>query len=435
MKCISAASLMAAIVCSAWGLPAYAQESETPTEAAPEETSSDETQEVPAPEENEAPEEPPPPAPDTTTESAMPDAPQVPEPPSALPEAPPSEDTPSGEELSLSEWERDDWMLLQPELSLVELNGYFRVRSQFFRRLNFGNGNLGAENPSRFEVNEEIGGDREDVNLNGTDMRLRIEPTINVTEKVQVITTIDILDNIVLGSTPLTSPFFRADADGNGDPDGADTPLNILNRSQDAPVNGVNALRDGIIVRRAYARLTALNDQLQFDIGRMPDHWGLGMMINSGDCLDCDFGDVVDRAMVSFKAVGHLFQVGFTLVDGGPSFSPFYDRLGPQFDTARWDDVDQYDIRIQKLDHPDDIAEKVAQGETVFNYGLLTAFRLQNDGLNTQFFDVDTFDPTAPLNTTADDGSDLFVREDRGGFLYIGDAFVKLFSGPWILEA
>lgn len=364
--------------------------------------------------------------------------PELPAPPSSLPEA----QGDSGEELSLADWERDDWMLLQPELSLVELNGYFRVRSQFFRRLNFGNGTLGAEDPSRFEPTEEVltdtnFTDRQDTNLNGTDMRLRIEPVINVTEKVQVITTFDVLDNLVLGSTPATSPFFRRDDDENGDPDLSDTPVNILNRTQVPPAEDVNYVRDSILVRRAYARMTALNDQLQFDIGRMPDHWGLGMMINSGDCLDCDFGDVVDRAMVGFKALGHLFQVSLTLVDGGPVTAPYNARLGPVYDLARWDDVDQYDIRVQKLDHPDDIRERVLQGETVLNYGLLTAFRLQNDGLNTEYFETDTFDPTRPLTIENDNNVDepLFVREDRGGFLYIGDAYLKLYSGLWTVEA
>ena len=29
--------------------------------------------------------------------------------------------------------------------------------------------------------------------------------------------------------------------------------------------------------------------------GRMGSHWGLGMLRNDGNCLDCDFGDTVDR--------------------------------------------------------------------------------------------------------------------------------------------
>lgn len=479
MRLITSARLLAAIVALFWSLPLLAQQpEEAPPAEEPATPDSDEADrddndgsgddEDPAPSEDTSsddpddedgsseapsdlqlpepvldPTEPPPAPPDVTgdlppplPEEPAPDEtnpPTAPEPPSSLPETP--LDSGSDDELSLSDWESDDWTLLQPELSLVELNGYFRVRSQFFRRLNFGNGDLGAEDPSRFEVNEEIGGDREDVNLNGTDMRVRFEPIINITEQVQVVTTVDVFDNLVLGSTPLTLPFSRSDEDDNGDPDLRDTPVNLLNRSQQQSVSGVNAVRDSIVVRRAYARLTALNDQLQFDIGRMPDHWGLGMMINSGDCLDCDFGDVVDRAIVGFKAVGHLFQVGFTLVDSGPTTAPFYDRLGPVYDLARWDDVDQYDIRVQKIDHPDDIKERVLLGETVFNYGLLTAIRLQNDGLNFEYFETDSFDPTAPLNTEDTVGDPIFVREERNGLLFIGDAFVRVFSGPWTFEA
>ncbi|MEO0815068.1 MAG: hypothetical protein AAFY60_19565, partial [Myxococcota bacterium] len=283
MKLITMSALCCAIVCSGFAPNALAQESqddsaqapeapaeqETPNESddaaetaeveAPAAPSEEQTQEQAETEEPQAPAEP---------EPSLPEAPEIPEPPSSLPDAP---STSSEDELSLSDWERDDWMLLQPELSLVELNGYFRVRSQMFRRLNFGNSELGAEDPSRFEVNEEVvagtgdSDEREDVNLAGTDLRLRLEPVINVTERVQVITTIDILDNLVMGSTPLSSPFVREDPD---DTDARRTPVNILNRSQASPQAGVNYVRDAILIRRAYARLTALNDQLQFDIGR-----------------------------------------------------------------------------------------------------------------------------------------------------------------------
>lgn len=379
------------------------------------------------PETQEGPEAPPPPPPPPAAEPkapVLPNTPDVSELPETLREQPKNAEG----ELSLADWERDDWMLLQPELSIVELNGYFRIRSQYFRRLNFGIGNLGAEDPSRFEVTEtaEASGD---THLIGTDMRLRLEPVINVTEKVQVVTTIDILDNVVLGSTPQTVPFVSADGS---------VPLNILNRTQVPPRQGDNYPRDSILVRRAYARLTALNEQLQFDIGRMPDHWGLGMMINNGDCLDCDFGDVVDRAMIAFKAVGHLFQLSLTIVDGGPVTSPYNPRLGPVYDLARWDDVDQYDVRVQKLDHPDDIRERVLQGEMVVNYGLLTAVRRQTDGLRSEYYAAEDFDPSRPLDFQGTGAPEDFARDARDGsrgLLYLGDAFVKLYAGLWTLEA
>ena len=41
------------------------------------------------------------------------------------------------------------------------------------------------------------------------------------------------------------------------------------------------------------------NDLARFDFGRMRHHWGLGLMANGGACLDCDFGDAVDRVQVT----------------------------------------------------------------------------------------------------------------------------------------
>src|SRR5690606_23298677 len=41
--------------------------------------------------------------------------------------------------ISLQEWENDDWMLLTPRTSLLELHGYFRMRGDMLRKLDFGN--------------------------------------------------------------------------------------------------------------------------------------------------------------------------------------------------------------------------------------------------------------------------------------------------------
>src|SRR6185436_15793397 len=39
-------------------------------------------------------------------------------------------------------------------------------------------------------------------NMGGANMRLRLEPTLNVTDQVRVHAQIDVLDNTIMGSTP-----------------------------------------------------------------------------------------------------------------------------------------------------------------------------------------------------------------------------------------
>src|SRR5262245_44294333 len=46
---------------------------------------------------------------------------------------------PTGGDVSIEDWKRDDWMLVKPQVSLLDLNGYFRLRGDLLRRLDFGN--------------------------------------------------------------------------------------------------------------------------------------------------------------------------------------------------------------------------------------------------------------------------------------------------------
>jgi uncharacterized protein (TIGR04551 family) len=43
----------------------------------------------------------------------------------------------------------------------------------------------------------------------------------------------------------------------------------------------------------------------------MGNNWGLGMFANSGDCLDCNSGDNVDRVAFVTPLVGHLWALGY----------------------------------------------------------------------------------------------------------------------------
>jgi uncharacterized protein (TIGR04551 family) len=313
-----------------------------------------------------------------------------------------------GDEITLDDWDRDDWMLLKPKLSLVDLKGYLRVRGDLLRKLDFDNGSQWEQTPRYWAASDGK------ADFTSTNMRLRIEPRINVTEQIQIITTFDILDNIVLGSTP---DSISATA--------ASTPVHVLSRNQRPPVRGDNALTDSIVARRVYARLTALNEQLDVRMGRMPDHFGLGMLMNSGDCLDCDYGQVVDRLAITFRAANHLFTPTFDWISNGPVAVPFGREGGQPLDALRWDDAVQYTVRVLRVDHPRDILESVLQGDTVLNYGLHNGFRVQQRDLGSAYYSGG-YDPARQPT-----GADLALYDDerRDAFIYTGDAYLKLYRG------
>ena len=249
-----------------------------------------------------------------------------------------------------------------------------------YRNLDFGN---------RF-IGEALGGTRavppylamktmaptEGADFSGTNLSLRLDSTINVSSNIQVHLGLDVLENFIMGSTPKLY---------------GSSPINVLSTGQDKANGGVNSINDAIQVREVYGRLTALNDQLEVRFGRMPSHWGLGMFINAGDCLDCDYHQNADRISASLRMADHVFVGMFDWVSSGPAFSAFGDLTGQPVDAFTWDDVEQYSAQVLRVDHPDDIRDHINQGEWVVNYGAWAMLRKQareapefyNDGTNT----------------------------------------------------
>ncbi len=334
-----------------------------------------------------------------------------------------------GTDIKLDDWDRDDWTLVKPSIQLFELHGYFRVRGDLLRRLDFGN-------QAGTEVNDSTNGagtdfvsrypnsSSDNASFTQTNLRMRLEPTINVSEKVSLVSMIDVLDNVGFGSNPATLPF-------GSDSSRSSTPNNFLNDRQLSPVTDLNALTDSIRVKRLYARITALNEQLEVKVGRMPNHWGMGVMFNSGDCLDCDFGMNVDRVQATLRLGGLLITPLMDWVSSGPVYQPFYRYDGQPLDAVTYDDVPEYGVRIQHLTHPDDIREQVAQGNTVFDYGVHNSFRRQSADLNDSYYadPAAEYDP-ARVVTPDDDGAGSTSRETRTAILYTGNAYMKLYNGP-----
>lgn len=330
----------------------------------------------------------------------------APPPPTSPATAPlPATDSPAaGSEISLADWNRDDWMLLKPQTSLLELDGYFRMRASAFRKLDFDNG-------SRWDLPSHSYPAKSDgkADYSGTNIRLRFEPRINVTNNIRVITTVDVFDNLVLGSTPNSYSGHN------------DVPVELLSSSQSST--------DQIQVKRAYAIATALNEQLELRFGRMPDHWGLGMLRNSGDCLDCNYGDVVDRFSATLKIADHLISPIYTWRSSGPTFKPHGMDQSQELDAYTWDDVEDFSLRVVRADHPEDISERVAQGETVFNYGVLNEVRQNPLGLKRGHYYTDD-GPSSAAERSADfQNIENDPKEPREGFLYVGDAYVRMYTG------
>jgi uncharacterized protein (TIGR04551 family) len=316
-----------------------------------------------------------------------------------------------------------------PKLQFIELDGYFRLRGDLkdsydlHRAADNATGALktGA-NPTEFGnyvypgpvLPGNLGGG---ANLHSTmtsaNMRLRLLPTINVSERVRVRMEADLFDNYVLGSRP-------------NDPGAAFSGAVLTDR----PV---------INLKLAWAELETPVGLLSF--GRMPSAWGLGIVAPAQDGLDDDFGNIADRIQFATMPVGTIL--------GNLTFIPYFDFFanGPLQGDPRWSkttllgtgagqpfnlesagDGRTLGLKVVKLDTADELRRKLERGETSVNYGafyeyttLASVFRGATDAF--------PLDSQAAVPTV---GVDQVVH--RGEYDHQADLWLRIRSPRFQLE-
>ena len=287
---------------------------------------------------------------------------------------------------------------LKQRVNLFQPHGYLRVRGEFFNGLNL---QRGADPsgyylfPSPF-IGADPNGNKSQSDIN---MRFRFEPTLEVSEDLSIYSQLDILDNILLGADPVSDAYIDQF-----------TPLSVLSSGR---ASGV------VKVKRVWGRV---NTQLgEFLFGRMGYHWGLGILHNDGNCLDCDYGDTYDRvAFAPREFKGHHLSAMFDLLSKGQGTTGEHGELGRTVDLDTLDDGYRAAIEITRLDTPEEAKRKLDANEWVLNYGLLLDYR-------TQVYDTPVRSDLAVTDTTlggAGISRSRVVR--RGAKLYQPDAFVSL---------
>ena len=316
-------------------------------------------------------------------------------------------------------WAEEEWKWeepVKPELNFLEIDGYFRFRYQLFKNLDlstysnldhqgpFANGNAP---PVPLCV---IAGTCVNANtLGGANMRLRLEPTLNVSEDIKIKMQIDVFDNLILGSTP------------DGLPKSDSVPLIAFSQSQLSPSDGINAVMDSIRVKRVWAEVMTPLGQLR--VGRMGSQFGMGVLANQGEGLDSDYGDTNDRILFATKIANHYIIPAYDWAVSGPSSAFHGQPQGQPFDRDQRDDVDQYILAILRRDKDQEIKEKLENDDFVLNYGTYLVYRMQALD-SAQFFSKN--DPN--------DGPGQTAQVTRNAHLYIGSAWVKFLYRKLMLE-
>jgi uncharacterized protein (TIGR04551 family) len=237
----------------------------------------------------------------------------------------------------------------------LTLDGYLRVRGELWNDLDLSRGPTPTTGLPIFPT-PAAGGDEH--TLTAFDMRMRLEPTLEVGQTVKIHLRVDILDNVGWGSTPEVLPSGFA----------------FATRTTAVPQGGVNSLTDAIAIKQAWGEVT-----LPFAVlaaGRMGGliSWGTGFFINNGDCLDCDHGDTGDRVALTIPILSHYVTLLYELTASGP-----YANLdGQNVDLERRAHVNTWALALARFDSPEAQRRKLRAGRMLVQYGLLASYRYQD---------------------------------------------------------
>ncbi len=309
-----------------------------------------------------------------------------------------------------------------PKLEFLQLDGYLRVRGQLFHGVDLDRA-PDATGHRLFPVPLQGSGSRS--SMASANMRLRVEPTLNVSERVRVKAQIDVLDNYVLGSS--ASDLF--------DQSRSPYPIPFYGSSRNLTGRDPAADRDAILPRRAWGEVQTPVGLLSF--GRMPSEWGLGILTTAGRGIDDDFGDTVDRIQFALPPlqtpIGKLTFVPLLDFDSegvlhpDPHFGPGF---GQPFDAESGDDARTFAFKIARLDTDDEIRRKLERSEASFNFGAYYNYRTQR--WSYPAWKLAGFDGS--YADTGDAATDP-AKIKRGAYAHVIDLWTRVLRGKWRLEA
>ncbi|HEX6839615.1 MAG TPA: TIGR04551 family protein [Polyangia bacterium] len=284
----------------------------------------------------------------------------------------------------------------------LTLGGYLRVRGDVWNDLDLSRGPTPSTGQPIFPTPAAGGNDH---TITAADMRVRLEPTLEVGQAVRVHLRVDVLDNVGFGSTPDVLPSYSSFA--------------IATQNAVSPEGGFNALHDAIRVKQAWGEVT-----LPFGVlsaGRMGAlvSWGTGFFINNGDCLGCDYGDSGDRIALTVPILGHYVSALYELSASGPYIVP----AAQPIDLDRRAQVNTAAVSIVKLDSVEAQRRKLRAGRALVNYGLLASYRRQ---------DLDAPAWTQPGGLVRSYSAGDFVARDLESFA--GDAWLLVHAGGFRAE-
>lgn len=348
-------------------------------------------------------------------------------------------------------YSEDWWAHTRP---IVEVHGYFRTRAELYHNFSLGRPGDAITSPGQHLWAQPL--DNTYTNAQGkviqvyncgsdgksacsdktqatANLRLRLNPEIHVSDNLRIMSQVDMLDNLVLGSTPNAYATIPSGSSASGYRSAGYNgyaPLGVFTTTQGPPTAGVNGYKNSIDVQRAWAEYLTPFGQVRF--GRMPFHWGLGMVYNEGNGIDHDYQTNVDRIMFTsgIKSMDLYFGGAWGFVSTGPTTSSPYDIYGGQpYNTANLSNVGEWSVFVAHRTNPELQRLKLSRNDVVFNGGLYAAYRRQD-------IDVTSGETPYTADTSGNQASSPNNGfEHRGAGIFTPDLWVQVLWNKLRLEA
>ena len=314
-------------------------------------------------------------------------------------------------------YSEDWWGKARP---IFILHGYFRTRGELYHNFSLGRSDQGgisgiAQNEhlwpqpidssyqtTKTSIQQTVGlcgsngsfssANCTDKTQSSADLRFRVEPEIHISDNLRIISQLDLLDNLVLGSTPDSyamqpagsssgSTLKTASTNGSGYVSAGYNgyaPIAAFSTTQGPPTAGVNSLTNSVNVNRVWGEYMTPFGQIRF--GRMPNQWGLGMVDNAGDGIDSDYQSTVDRIMFvsGYKPWDIYFGGDWDFISSGPTnVTPYVVDGGQPTNTCNLCNVSQWGLFAVHKTAPEVQRYKLAHHQFVLNGGIYATYREQ----------------------------------------------------------
>lgn len=289
------------------------------------------------------------------------------------------------------------------------IDGYFRTRGALMHNLDLDRG----PTPTTGETIYPVPPSGSQL-LGSADARLRLDLGIHVGDVVRAKLRVDVLDGLVLGSTPEGLPPVRWSQTG------------WASSRQLPPTAGINSFVDSIRVKEAYGEVLTPVGVLSFGRMQLPT-WGLGVVTGRTEGIDSDWDDPVDRLAFASSLADHLIAVSFDVNAVGPTsaHSRGSRTPGQAVDLDLADNAYTLSAAFGRFHEDSAVRRRLAVGKGTLSYGAYATWRFQKTDLPTYYLDG------LASEDAAWDGDDAVARDMHA---VLADGWARLHVGPVRLE-